>query len=56
MGKDNELIGEALQNITEKEYAECVQHVIRIEEEYWKKDIVVDIPPEEDTHQPGNRF
>ena len=28
MGKVNELIGEALQNITEKEWTECVQHVI----------------------------
>ena len=47
MGKVNELIGEALQNITEKEWTECVQLVIRIEEEYWKKDLAVDTPPEE---------
>jgi len=50
MGKDNELIGEALQNITEKEWTECVQHVIKIEEEYWKKDLAVDTPPEENTN------
>jgi len=27
MDKVNELIGEALQNVTEKEWTECVQHV-----------------------------